>query len=73
MRILEITYSAFGNQRFVYYKAETPESFSENTKVYKTYTDCRDEVNAFSEGDIEFGRIKAAMLQHYNKTNTHGK
>jgi hypothetical protein len=64
MQIYQVKYNV---QYYCYYKADKKELFSDTTDIYKTYTDCADEINKI-EG-YELMKITQSLLSYFKNLN----
>jgi len=66
MKIFQVKYN---KEYYCYYKAESKEVFNEKTNIYKSYTDCRDDIKKI-EG-YELQKVTEALLNYFknNKKN----
>ena len=60
VKIFQVKYN---KEYYCYYKSEKKELFNDKSDVYKSYTDCRDNINKI-EG-YEAQKIKEALLYYY--------
>jgi len=60
MKIFQVKYN---QEYFCYYKAKTKELFNNNLDLFKSYTDCRDNINKI-EG-YEAQKIKESLLNYF--------
>lgn len=60
MKIFQVKYN---QEYYCYYKADKKELFNDKTDVYKSYTDCRDNLNKI-EG-YEAQKIKESLLVYF--------
>jgi hypothetical protein len=66
MKIFQVKYN---KEYYCYYKAEVKELFNDKTNIYKSYTDCRDDIKKI-EG-YELQKVTQALLEYFknNKKN----
>lgn len=60
VKIFQVKYN---QNYYCYYKADKKELFNDKTDVYKSYTDCRDDINKI-EG-YEAQKIKESLLVYF--------
>ena len=60
VKIFQVKYN---QNYYCYYKADKKELFNDKTNVYKSYTDCRDDINKI-EG-YEAQKIKESLLVYF--------
>jgi hypothetical protein len=60
MKIFQVKYN---QEYYCYYKAEVKELFNDKTNIYKSYTDCRDNINKI-EG-YELQKVTEALLNYF--------
>ena len=60
VKIFQVKYN---QDYYCYYKADKKELFNDKTDVYKSYTDCRDDINKI-EG-YEAQKIKESLLVYF--------
>ena len=62
MKIFQVKYN---KEYYCYYKEEKKELFNDKTSIYKTYTDCRDDINKI-EG-YEYFKVSESLLSYFKK------
>jgi hypothetical protein len=60
VKIFQVKYN---QNYYCYYKAEKKELFNDKTDVYKSYTDCRDNINKIE--NYEAQKIKESLLDYF--------
>ena len=60
MKIFQVKYN---KEYYCYYKATSKELFNDKTDIYKSYTDCRDDIKKI-EG-YELQKITEALLRYF--------
>ena len=60
MKIFQVKYN---KEYYCYYKATSKELFNDKTDIYKSYTDCRDDIKKI-EG-YELQKITEALLGYF--------
>lgn len=66
MRIFEITYVRWGNTAYAYFQAESADSYTEETKFYENYMDCKEQ-NAKHVSLYEQSKIREALRVKFGK------
>lgn len=62
MKIFQVKYNQVS---FCYYQSEKRELFNENTKLYKSYTDCRDDINKMT--GFEVAHITKSLINYFKE------
>jgi hypothetical protein len=62
MKIFQVKYN---KDYYCYYKAEVKELFNDKTNIYKSYTDCRDDIKKI-EG-YELQKVREALLHYFKE------
>jgi len=60
MKIFQVKYN---KEYYCYYKAEVKELFNDKTCIFKSYTDCRDDIKKI-EG-YELQKVTEALLKYF--------
>jgi hypothetical protein len=60
MKIFQVKYN---QEYYCYYKSEVKELFNDKTNIYKSYTDCRDNINKI-EG-YELQKVTEALINYF--------
>ena len=63
MKIFQVKYN---QEYYCYYKAEKKELFNDKTSVYKSYTDCRDDINEIK--GYESLKITESLLEYFKES-----
>ena len=66
MKVFQVKYN---DGHYCYYKAEKINLFNDNTHLYKSYTDCKDDLNKFY--GFELLQIRKSLINYFKKQN-HG-
>lgn len=64
MKIFQVKYD---ENKYCYYKAEAKELVNNETMVYASYTDCKDEVNNMSLYEIT--KVRASLIKYFSNDN----
>jgi len=62
MKIFQVKYN---QEYYCYYKSEKKELFNEKTNLYKSYTDCMDEIKKID--GYEFLQISKALIKYFKE------
>jgi hypothetical protein len=60
MKIFQVKYN---QEYYSYYQAESKELFNDKTNIYKSYTDCKDDIRKI-EG-YEYIKISESLLSYF--------
>jgi hypothetical protein len=60
MKIFQVKYN---QNHYVYYKSDTDGKFKEDTNLYQTYTDAKDEVNKMT--GYEYSKVKESLIKYF--------
>ena len=60
MKIFQVKYN---QEYYCYYKAEKKELFNDKTNLYKSYTDCRDDIRRMQ--GFEFKKVSQSLLSYF--------
>ena len=62
MKIFQVKYN---KEYYCYYKAEKKELFNDKTSIYKTYTDCMEEINKIQGHELK--KVSESLLSYFKK------
>lgn len=62
MKIFQVKYN---QGHYCYYQAEQRELFNENTNIYKSYTDCKEDKNKIIGNDLL--QIRKSLINYFKK------
>ena len=62
MKIFQVKYN---ENHYCYYQSEQRELFNENTNVYKTYTDCKEDKNKIIGNELL--QIRKSLINYFKK------
>jgi hypothetical protein len=62
MKIFQVKYN---QEYYCYYKSEKKELFNEKINLYKSYTDCMDEIKKID--GYEFLQISKALIKYFKE------
>lgn len=62
MKIFQVKYN---QEYYCYYKLDKKELFDEKVNLYKSYTDCRDDIKKID--GYEFSHISKALIKYFKE------
>jgi hypothetical protein len=62
MKIFQVKYN---QEYYCYYKSEKKEFFNHETNLYKSYTDCKDDINKII--GYELMQISKALIKYFKQ------
>lgn len=65
MKIFQVKHDS---DKYCYYKAESKELVTKETKIYPTYPDCKDEINQMTS--YQSFKIVEGLIKYFKDDNT---